>query len=57
MKDVTPSAVHTPINFGIGESKHPTPVLVKDALAAALGGLANYPTMFGSDTLQQYIAV
>jgi len=41
VKDVTPSPAHTPISFGIGEPKHPTPALVKDALTAALGGLAN----------------
>ena len=56
VKDVTPSAAHTPISFGIGEPKHPTPALVKDALAAALGGLANYPTTLGSDALRQCIA-
>ena len=56
VKDVTPSAVHTPISFGIGEPKHPTPALVKDALTAALGGLANYPTTLGSDALRQCIA-
>ncbi|WP_164088220.1 aminotransferase class I/II-fold pyridoxal phosphate-dependent enzyme, partial [Stenotrophomonas maltophilia] len=44
------------ISFGIGEPKHPTPALVKDALAAALGGLANYPTTLGSDALRQCIA-
>ncbi|WP_423197000.1 MULTISPECIES: succinyldiaminopimelate transaminase [unclassified Cupriavidus] len=44
------------ISFGIGEPKHPTPQFIKDAMTAALGGLANYPTTLGSDTLRQTIA-
>lgn len=56
VKDVTPSPAHAPISFGIGEPKHPTPALVKDALTASLAGLANYPTTAGSDALRQCIA-
>ncbi|AYB51698.1 succinyldiaminopimelate transaminase [Ralstonia solanacearum] len=56
VKDVAPSPAHAPISFGIGEPKHPTPALVKDALTASLAGLANYPTTAGSDALRQCIA-
>lgn len=51
-----PSVAHTPTSFGIGKPKHPAPALVKDALATALGGLANCPTTLGSDVLWRYIA-
>ena len=44
------------INLSIGEPKHPTPALVRDALVANLGGLANYPVTAGTDALRQAIA-
>jgi len=40
---VTPTAALKPISFGIGEPKHPTPALIKDAVVNSLGGLASYP--------------
>lgn len=45
-----------PINLSIGEPKHPTPALVKDALAGALDGLAIYPATAGTPALRQAIA-
>ncbi len=45
-----------PISFGIGEPKHPTPQLIKDALINAVDGLAYYPTIIGAQTLRQSIA-
>ena len=54
--DVTPNAAYKPISLGIGEPKHPTPALVKDALAAALDGLASYPLTAGTPELRQAIA-
>jgi len=54
--DVKPDAGLSPISFGIGEPKHPTPEFIKTALADALGGLASYPTTAGSDALRQCIA-
>ncbi len=45
-----------PINLSIGEPKHPTPMLVKDALAAGLDGLAVYPATAGTPELRQAIA-
>jgi N-succinyldiaminopimelate aminotransferase len=52
----TPPASLRPINLQIGEPKHPTPPLVKDALAAALDGLAAYPLTAGTPELRQAIA-
>jgi N-succinyldiaminopimelate aminotransferase len=51
-----PPANATPINLSIGEPKHPTPALVKDALAASLDGLASYPATAGTPELRQAIA-
>ncbi|HEX7054123.1 MAG TPA: succinyldiaminopimelate transaminase [Burkholderiales bacterium] len=45
-----------PINLSIGEPKHPTPALVKDALAASLDGLASYPATAGSPELRQAVS-
>jgi N-succinyldiaminopimelate aminotransferase len=53
---VTPSAAHKPIDLSIGEPKHPTPALVKDALAAALDGLAVYPRAAGLPELREAAA-
>ncbi len=53
---VVPSAAHTPISFGIGEPKHPTPQLIKDALVASLGGLASYPSTAGGEPLRRAIS-
>ena len=53
---VTPNPDLKPINLSIGEPKHPTPQLVKDALIANLGGLENYPLTLGSEALRQSIS-
>jgi len=53
---VTPNAAFPPINLSIGEPKHPTPALVKDALTQALDGLAAYPATAGLPALRQAIA-
>jgi N-succinyldiaminopimelate aminotransferase len=51
-----PNAQFKPINLSIGEPKHPTPALVKEALAGALDGLAAYPATAGLPALRQAIA-
>lgn len=51
-----PNPVYAPISLGIGEPKHPTPQLIKNALAENLAGLAVYPTTAGSDALRMAIA-
>jgi N-succinyldiaminopimelate aminotransferase len=44
------------INLSIGEPKHPTPKLVKEALAGGLDGLAIYPSTVGTPELREAIA-
>jgi N-succinyldiaminopimelate aminotransferase len=44
------------INLSIGEPKHATPALVRDALAGALDGLATYPATRGTPELREAIA-
>lgn len=56
-KGVTPNPEFKPINLSIGEPKHETPQLIKDALIQNLGGLANYPTTIGSIELRQAISL
>ena len=51
-----PNAALKPINLSIGEPKHPTPALVKDALARSLDGLASYPATLGTPELRAAIA-
>ena len=51
-----PPARLRPINLSIGEPKHPTPALVRDALASALEGLASYPATAGTPALRQAIS-
>ena len=53
---VTPNPALEPINLSIGEPKHPTPALVKAALAGALDGLAAYPATAGTPALREAIA-
>jgi N-succinyldiaminopimelate aminotransferase len=53
---VTPPAGLRPINLSIGEPQHPTPALLKDALAANLGGLARYPVTKGLPELRAAMA-
>ena len=53
---ITPNPAFSNINLSIGEPKHATPQLIKDALIANLGGLASYPTTVGSIELRQAIA-
>lgn len=53
---VTPNPALRPINLSIGEPKHPTPELVKVALAASLDGLSAYPATVGTAPLREAIA-
>lgn len=52
----TPNPAYTPINLSIGEPKHATPALIKDALVDNLAGLASYPTTLGSLALREAIS-
>lgn len=53
---ITPDPQYKHINLSIGEPKHETPILIKDALMNNLGGLANYPTTAGVAELRQAIS-
>ena len=53
---VAPNEELKPINLSIGEPKHPTPELVKDALTRALDGLSVYPLTAGLAELREAIA-
>lgn len=54
---VTPPKEYPPISLGIGEPKHATPQLIKDAYCEAIqspqGGLASYPATAGEPALRQ----
>ncbi len=54
---VTPNPAYRPISLGIGEPKHATPQMLKDALAAALDtGLTGYPATAGEPALREACA-
>jgi N-succinyldiaminopimelate aminotransferase len=53
---ITPNTAFKNINLSIGEPKHATPQLIKDALVSNLSGLASYPTTLGSIELRSAIA-
>lgn len=54
---VTPNPAHRAISLGIGEPKHATPQMLKDAVAAALDtGLTGYPATAGEPGLRQAAA-
>ena len=50
---ITPNPAYKPISLGIGEPRHATPQLIKDALTASLAGLASYPGTLGEPKLRQ----
>ncbi len=52
-KGITPNPAFSAISLGIGEPKHPTPELIKQALIANLGGLASYPGTAGEPALRE----
>jgi N-succinyldiaminopimelate aminotransferase len=54
--NITPNANLRPISLGIGEPKHATPQLIKDAITANLQGLAGYPATAGEPALRQACA-
>jgi N-succinyldiaminopimelate aminotransferase len=53
---ITPNPQLSAINLSIGEPKHATPALIKNALVNNLAGLANYPTTAGIVGLRQAIS-
>lgn len=55
-QSITPNPQLSAINLSIGEPKHATPALIKNALVSNLAGLANYPTTAGVAELRQAIS-
>ena len=53
---VTPNPGFKPISLGIGEPRHATPQLIKDALTGSLAGLASYPGTVGEPKLRETIS-
>jgi N-succinyldiaminopimelate aminotransferase len=53
---IQPNPAYAPISLGIGEPRHPTPEFIREALAASLDGLAQYPATAGSAALRQACA-
>ncbi|MBC7756581.1 MAG: succinyldiaminopimelate transaminase [Bdellovibrio sp.] len=53
---ITPNPAFSNINLSIGEPKHATPTIIKEALTANLSGLATYPTTLGLLALREAIA-
>ena len=53
--DIMPNPAFKAISLGIGEPRHATPQLIKDAVASNLAGLANYPATLGESSLRQTI--
>lgn len=53
---ITPNPAFSNVNLSIGEPKHATPQLIKDALTQNLSGLATYPTTLGVPMLREAIA-
>ena len=52
-RDITPNPAYKPISLGIGEPRHPTPDLIKQAVIDKLKGLASYPATAGDSALRQ----
>ena len=53
---ITPNPEYKAVNLSIGEPKHDTPALIKEALINNLSGLASYPTTAGVLELRQAIS-
>jgi N-succinyldiaminopimelate aminotransferase len=56
LRNVRPSAEHSPIKLSIGEPRHATPPFIRQALADSLDGLAEYPATVGTERLRAAIA-
>lgn len=53
---VRPPQSLKPILLSIGEPKHPTPIIIRDALVDNLSGLSQYPATKGIPELRQTIS-
>ncbi|MBC8057830.1 MAG: aminotransferase class I/II-fold pyridoxal phosphate-dependent enzyme, partial [Rhizobiales bacterium] len=55
-RDIVPNPAFKPIGLGIGEPRHATPELIKQAITENLKGLASYPATAGEPALRNAIA-
>ncbi len=55
-KDIVPDPAFKPISLGLGEPRHATPELIKQAIVGNLEGLASYPATAGEPALRQAMA-
>ncbi len=53
---VQPNPDYRPISLGIGEPRHATPELIKNALTSHLAGLSSYPATAGEPALREAVA-
>ena len=53
---VAGSTAYPALSLSIGEPKHPTPALIRDALVGNLDGLSTYPATAGTPALREAIA-
>ena len=52
-RGIVPNPAFKPIGLGIGEPRHPTPELIRQAIRDNLAGLASYPATVGEPALRQ----
>jgi len=55
-RDIVPNPAFKPIGLGIGEPRHATPALIKEALTGSLAGLAAYPATAGEPKMREACA-
>jgi len=55
LADLAPPAGLAPINFAMGEPRHPAPAFVLETLARELSGMSSYPDTRGIDELRAAI--
>ena len=55
-RKIVPNPAFAPIGLGIGEPRHATPDLIKQAITGSLDGLASYPATVGAAALRETIA-
>ena len=55
-RGITPNPAFAPISLGMGEPRHATPQLIKQALADNMQGLASYPATVGEPALREAFA-
>ena len=52
---IKPNPSYKAISLGIGEPRHATPQLIKDAFTGSLAGLASYPSTLGEPALRHML--